>query len=262
MARCQGFVALRKAAGYTQATLADAMNVERGTIIRWEAGESTPQPSQFGSNTPPWSRALDGPPRRPPRRAGPDPARPGRRAGPADPRARRVGLGRQGDSLEVMPGAGGEMARDHVEPLVREVIRRQWTLLCFGHRGQPDALAAVHRDQRWTDVVILRGHDRAAAYRTPTQPHDDALQTSWIVWHYLANAEYTLRAVLNLSPDTATATPYPIPDECRIPETNRRPIIIRPGCGYPDAPEPKAGGTPRQTPGIRAHGRERRDRNP
>ena len=116
-----------------------------------------------------------------------------------------------------------------VEPLVRELLRRQWTLVCFGRRSQPDALAAMNRDERWADVVVLRGYDRAAAYRTPTGSHDDPFQASTVVWHYLANAEQTLRAVLNLSPDTATPAPYQIPEECRIPEANRRPVIIRPG---------------------------------
>jgi transcriptional regulator with XRE-family HTH domain len=42
--RRRGFVALRKAAGYTQESLAAELNVDRSTIIRWEAGENEPQP--------------------------------------------------------------------------------------------------------------------------------------------------------------------------------------------------------------------------
>jgi transcriptional regulator with XRE-family HTH domain len=42
--RRRGFVALRKAAGYTQESLAADMNVDRSTIIRWEAGETEPLP--------------------------------------------------------------------------------------------------------------------------------------------------------------------------------------------------------------------------
>jgi transcriptional regulator with XRE-family HTH domain len=34
----------RKAAGYTQEQFADAMHVDRKTVVRWEAGEREPQP--------------------------------------------------------------------------------------------------------------------------------------------------------------------------------------------------------------------------
>jgi hypothetical protein len=121
-------------------------------------------------------------------------------------------------------------AEPDIEPLVRELLRRGWTLLCCGRRTQPDALAAMHQTTFWADVVVLRGHDRAAAYRTLTQPQRDPLQASRVVWHYLSDAERTLRAVLTIPPETATSAPYPIPQQCRIPEAQHRPLTIRPGC--------------------------------
>jgi hypothetical protein len=51
-----------------------------------------------------------------------------------------------------------------------------------------------------------------------------------VVWHYLGDAEYTLSAVLNLPPNPAPSVPYPIPDDCRLPEAQRRPLIIRINC--------------------------------
>jgi len=116
-----------------------------------------------------------------------------------------------------------------VEPLVRELVRRQWTLVCFGHRAQPDALAAVNRFEFWADVVVLRGHDQAAAYRTLLRPQDDPLEASWVVWHYLSDAERTLHAVLSIPHDAVASVPYPIPEGCRIPEAQRRPMTIRLG---------------------------------
>jgi len=66
----------------------------------------------------------------------------------------------------------------------------------------------VHHTQDWADVVILRGHDRAAAYRTLAQPPADPLQVTRVTWHYVNDAERTLRAVLAIPPETAACEPY------------------------------------------------------
>lgn len=42
--RRQRFAARRKAVGYSQEQLAERVGVERSTVVRWEAGESEPQP--------------------------------------------------------------------------------------------------------------------------------------------------------------------------------------------------------------------------
>jgi hypothetical protein len=102
-------------------------------------------------------------------------------------------------------------------------------LVCCGRRAQPEALAAVHRSELWADVVVLRGHDRAAAYRTLIGPDVDPFQATCVVWHYLSDAERTLRAVLTIPPEVAASAPYPIPQQCRIPEVRQRPLIVRLG---------------------------------
>jgi hypothetical protein len=62
-------------------------------------------------------------------------------------------------------------AEPDIEALLHELLRRKWTLLCCGHRTQPEAVAAVQRTECWADVVVLRGPDHAGRlphpHRTP-----------------------------------------------------------------------------------------------
>jgi hypothetical protein len=118
------------------------------------------------------------------------------------------------------------MTDDDVEPWVRELVRRQWTRICFGPKAQPIAVAAIHRQHHWADVVVLRGHDHAAAYRAILRPGDDPLTPKHLLWHHTGDAASVLHAILTLTPDDLAETTYPTPPECHIPETRHRPITI------------------------------------
>jgi hypothetical protein len=126
-----------------------------------------------------------------------------------------------------------------VEDWVSELVRRRWTMACMGRKDAPAAIAAYHRDGHWADVVILRGPDRAAAYRALVRPNDDPLTATEVIWHYLANAAQTLQAVLHLNPEATSVRPYPIPRDCQLPELAIRPLTIRLGTpwGGRDRPE-------------------------
>jgi hypothetical protein len=58
-------------------------------------------------------------------------------------------------------------------------------IYAFGGRSQPQAIASVTRGPHWADVIVLRGPDRAAAYRTLVRAEDDPMMAEWVVWHYL-----------------------------------------------------------------------------
>jgi hypothetical protein len=116
-----------------------------------------------------------------------------------------------------------------VDELLRELARRAWMLFAFGDRLQPNAIAAVSRVGHWADVVVIRGHDRAAAYRALVRHDDDPLTARWIVWHYIADPTWTIRAALTFMPSAMAERAYPAPMECWLPEAAYRPVTIRPG---------------------------------
>lgn len=116
-----------------------------------------------------------------------------------------------------------------VEEWLVELARRRWTTIVCGDRQEPEVLAALNRRAHWADVIILRGKDHAAAYRTLLRPGDDPLRTDRVVWHYLASAGWTIRAGLTVPASVLQQTPYPIPNECRLPEAQWRPLTIRLG---------------------------------
>jgi hypothetical protein len=119
---------------------------------------------------------------------------------------------------------------ESAEALIHELVARQWTMVCIGRKTAPAAIAAYHQTNHQADVIILRGPDRAAAYRAHLQgPDDNPLTANHVVWHYLANAAQTLHAILHLNPENTTTCPYPIPADCRLPELTIRPLTIRPG---------------------------------
>lgn len=103
-----------------------------------------------------------------------------------------------------------------------------WTLWAFGDRQRPDALAAVRIIDATADVIVIRGHDRVTAYRTPIAPDVDPLRADAVTWHHTTNALNILRDVVPRIRDVSGAEPYPTPDECRLPELDRRPITVVP----------------------------------
>jgi hypothetical protein len=116
------------------------------------------------------------------------------------------------------------------EELIHELVQRRWTMVCIGRKTAPAAIAAYHQNNHQADVIILRGPDRAAAYRTLLlHPDDNPLKATHVVWHYLANAAQTLHAILHLNPVPTATRPYPTPPDCQLPELTIRPLTIRPG---------------------------------
>ncbi|RZS36354.1 hypothetical protein EV193_10735 [Herbihabitans rhizosphaerae] len=120
-----------------------------------------------------------------------------------------------------------------------ELRRRRWTMYLYGDRAAPELLCAMleWRHERRADVVILRGHDRAVAYRAPLYENADPFAPSWVQWcwaranHNMA-AVHALRAILTLDPPTATdrIEIHNAPPFCSLSpvELRQRPVVIRP----------------------------------
>lgn len=111
--------------------------------------------------------------------------------------------------------------------LLEELVKREWTLFAVGVRGAtPEVMVAVKRWQFVSDVIALRGQDRVTAYRAPDAFGAEPLRASFVIWHYVGHAAYALDQVLRLSGEFGD--PYPIPEDCRIPELDSRPFVMRP----------------------------------
>lgn len=104
-----------------------------------------------------------------------------------------------------------------------------WTLYGFGHREHPEVIAAVQRFASIADVMIFRGPDRAAAYRTVTSAaNSDPLRAEEVVWVWIGHAKMAMVRMISLRLDADCGKPAPIPDECCVPELERRPITVIP----------------------------------
>lgn len=123
---------------------------------------------------------------------------------------------------------------DDVDEVLAQLTRqRQWTAHYFGGRKTPHLFAFTFswRGSNCADVVLLRGEDAAAAYRTPTDGRTDVLRPDLVCWSYEGCALWTMRAVRTIYPPTHPHAPfrlYPAPASGRIPDSPGRPLMIRP----------------------------------
>lgn len=127
--------------------------------------------------------------------------------------------------LPLISRRAAEPAWPEETDLLRHLVRHGWSMYAFGRRSQPDALAAVKKAESHADVIVMWGHDRAAAYRTLGK--DEPLKAENVTWHYLGSAVPTIHAALRLM--FAYEPSYPIPPECQIPEAAWRRFTMRVG---------------------------------
>ncbi|WP_181773799.1 hypothetical protein [Amycolatopsis pittospori] len=130
-----------------------------------------------------------------------------------------------------------------IDELLEELRRRRWVVYIFGPREEPEVCAAVFQWETCADVLVLRGEERASAYRVTTLPDTDVFQPALVSWQYHSTADWTLRAVLTIPPPGDVAAPIqllqPHPD-CAIPMDARQPVTILPanGTGKADQGDP------------------------
>lgn len=117
----------------------------------------------------------------------------------------------------------------HVDRWLTELRRRRWMVYAHGDRTAPNVLGAVYHRDRCADVVIMHGHDRAFAYRTPTSEDGGVFDPQWVYWWFAHGAVATLHAVLTLAPPPAhTKQLYLCPPGARIEPEHRQLVTIRP----------------------------------
>lgn len=126
------------------------------------------------------------------------------------------------------------MDTNDVSELLAELVRqRRWLAHFYGGRKEPRIIAFTFdwRGSSCADVVVIHDEHKAAAYRTPTDGKTDVLRPELICWHYEGPALWVMRAVLSIPPPTHANAPYRLyePTElCRVPDTEERPLVIRP----------------------------------
>lgn len=122
----------------------------------------------------------------------------------------------------------------NIDELLEELRRRGWVVYIFGPPEEPEAYAAVFQWEACADVIILRGEERATAFRVTTLPGTDVFQPALVSWQYHSTADWTLRAVLAIPPPGSAGAPIqllqPHPD-CVIPMEARKPVTILPANG-------------------------------
>ncbi|MGH3978331.1 MAG: hypothetical protein ACRDRZ_04925 [Pseudonocardiaceae bacterium] len=127
--------------------------------------------------------------------------------------------------------ATGEGWPSVVERLLLDLVEDGFTLYCCRGRTDPTALVAAYEWQRYVDLATITGFDRVTAARVPKYGPVDVFAPETVVWAYQGNAQWALRALLNLvhpdHPDAPTE-PCPAPRSLHIPRNQQRPLTIRP----------------------------------
>jgi hypothetical protein len=108
-----------------------------------------------------------------------------------------------------------------------------FTAYCCGNRHMPHVLVAVYDwEDRYVDVVNMRGAGRVTAARLPKHDDLDIFAPHEVVWHYMGAVEPTVAALLRLPrpghPDAPT-TAYQAPLTLFVSSSEQRPMSIKPG---------------------------------
>ena len=119
-----------------------------------------------------------------------------------------------------------------LDALLVQLGRRRFRLYQFqGDHDGPDLLAAVYDwSADLSDVLILRREQDGTAFRALTGPGIDVFDPPHVLWWYSANAVWTLRSLLTLSPPAgpdAPSTILDLPPGKGLPTSARMPARIR-----------------------------------
>jgi hypothetical protein len=107
--------------------------------------------------------------------------------------------------------------------LMGELADRQWTCYRDGDRDTvPNIIVAVKNRAFVSDVIALRGHDLATAYRA-LDTDGDPLRATHGIRHFVGRPGGALAAVAAWSGEFGA--PYPLPEQCRLARIAMTPCV-------------------------------------
>ena len=111
------------------------------------------------------------------------------------------------------------------------LIRRlfaTWMKYVWGHGSEPNDVVAYARqdsEKRWHVFVISQAMPYASAY--VTLPHEVCpLDPAHVSWHYQTHPDTTAYALINITPESYSATPLDLPQSFRAPAVAPRITFI------------------------------------
>lgn len=102
-----------------------------------------------------------------------------------------------------------------------------WTVHHFGPAGTPTVVGATIRRGPFVDVIVIRGRDDSAAYRTHVGsagvPSQDVWEPETVEWYWVGPMLSTVDQATTTLASRTHRDAIPAPPPCGVPMSMRRP---------------------------------------